>query len=442
MTSPDKTRRVGALLILTLTYAVSLMDRQLLSLLQEQVKHEFHLTDASLGMLTGLSFAIFYGGLAIPVAWLADRTHRVNIVAAGFAIWSAATLACSLAHSYLQLMLLRIGVAIGEAASLAPSQSIIGTLYAPRERGRALAILSSGAGVGLVVGLPIGGWIASHYGWRMAFLVFGAPGLLLAVLVKSAVAEPTSNHRNRPTEHADGQSFAAAVSAVLRKRASRTLIIAHGCAAGFGNVLLIWLPSLMIRTFHMTTQSAGFGMAALSAGAIIPGLLLGGHIGDRLVRRTGDAAVLIKMSMGCVGAGFPALVALAWMPSIPLLLLCSYLAMFLIQLAVGPVFSLIQVSVEARQRALASALAAFGTNVVGLGLAPTLLGYVSDLSHPALGDNSLRFALSLTGCFLALALVAFRHALRDAPALSAAYADGFTEHRANGVGREEIAQPL
>jgi MFS family permease len=434
--------RATTLLLLTLTYAVSLVDRQILSILQEQVKHEFHLSDASLGMLTGLSFAIFYGGLAIPIAWLADRTHRVNIVAAGFAIWSMATAACGFAHSYLQLMLFRIGVAVGEAASLAPSQSIIATLYAPRERGRALAILSTGAGVGMVVGLPIGGWIASHYGWRAAFLTFGAPGLLLAALVKLGIREPAADPADRAAQLSTPQGFPQAVAAIMSNRASRTLIIAHGLAAGFGNVLLIWLPSLMIRTFHMAQQSAGFGMAALSASAIIPGLLLGGHIGDKLVKRSGDAATLVKMSMVCVTAALPALVALSWMPSIPWLLLCCFLAMFLVQLAVGPVFSLIQASVAAHQRALAGALAAFGTNVVGLGIAPTLIGYVSDVSRPALGDNSLRLALSLSGCFLALAIVAFVYALREAPALSKAYAESRDASHSTGVAEAELSQLL
>ena len=176
-------RRALTLLLLTLAYFFSYMDRQILAILNEDIIRDLHLSDAQMGMLGGLAFAIFYAGLGIPVAWLADRSNRVRIIAIALAMWSGFTAAGGLAMNFWQLLAARIGVGIGEAGSSPPSHSIIADLYPPEKRASAMAIYSLGVGLGAAFGTIIGGTVATFYGWRVAMYVIGLPGLVLALII-------------------------------------------------------------------------------------------------------------------------------------------------------------------------------------------------------------------------------------------------------------------
>ena len=173
-----------ALLILLLVYASSHVDRQILAILLEPIKHDLVLSDTQLGFLSGIAFAIFYATLGIPIAMWADRSNRRNIIALALATWSGMTVLCGLAANFLQLALARIGVGVGEAGSSPPSHSMIADMYPPAERGTAMGVFAAGANLGLLIGFLVGGWINQWYGWRMAFYVVGAPGLVLAVIVR------------------------------------------------------------------------------------------------------------------------------------------------------------------------------------------------------------------------------------------------------------------
>ena len=165
--------------ILTMVYAVNLIDRQILSILMQPIKMEMQLSDTALGFLSGIAFALFYAVLGIPIARLADKTSRVNIISISVALWSFMTALCGLAQNFWQLLASRILVGVGEAGSGPSSHSLIAD-YVPLEtRSSALAIYSLGIPIGIMIGFSLGGWLEQLYGWRVAFMAVGLPGLAL-----------------------------------------------------------------------------------------------------------------------------------------------------------------------------------------------------------------------------------------------------------------------
>jgi len=395
-------------IMLALTYAVSFMDRQIFTILQEQIKAEFGLSDAQVGLLQGMSFAIFYGGLAVPVAWIADRANRIRIIYISVALWSLATTLCGMASTYTQMVLARVGVAVGESGSLAPAHSLISDLFQPHERARALGIFSMGSSVGMICGLAGGGWVGFHYGWRAAFLIYGAPGLLLALAVKFTISEPARDERPS-SDRVASDTLLGSVASVLRNPATRVFILCHALVVLGNYALLAWLPSLMIRSFEVPQASAGLAVAALALIAHLPGTFFGGHFGDLLARRTGDLSVLAKMSALFLAVAFPIEVAALWMPSFGAMFALVCVAVFLIQMSYGPVLALVQSSVPPGRRAMTAAIMAFFGNLLGLGFAPVTVGFISDVTAPAWGLDSLRVGMSAAAAFLipaALACVA------------------------------------
>src|SRR5215218_6233728 len=274
----------GVLLILLLAYIFNFVDRQIIGILAVPIKHDLGLSNTQLGLMGGLAFALFYSGLAIPIAWLADRRSRVNIIAASIALWSVFTAGCGLAQKFWQLFLARMGVGIGEAGGVAPSYALISDFYPKERRARALALFSLGIPIGSALGVFFGGWIASHLDWRSAFLIVGLAGLPAALLVKIGVPEPVRGG----FDTADGRASEPAppflqVVAALAGKPSFWLLsfgAASGSILGYG--LIFWLPSFFSRSFGLAVEDVGwfYGSIVLVGGAA--GTWLGGWLGDRI----------------------------------------------------------------------------------------------------------------------------------------------------------------
>ncbi|MGE0775550.1 MAG: MFS transporter [Sphingomonadaceae bacterium] len=196
-TVPAKGARYVALVLLMIVYAFNYLDRQIVSVLAEPIKNDLHLSDAEIGMLGGLVFALFYTAFGIPLAYMADRYHRVRIISASCAIWSLFTASCGLATGFATLALARIGVGIGEAGGTPPSHSILADYFPPEKRGGALALYSLGVPIGTTLGTMIGAWVAAEHGWRTAFLAVGLPGLAAALVVLLFVREPERGRLDR-----------------------------------------------------------------------------------------------------------------------------------------------------------------------------------------------------------------------------------------------------
>jgi predicted MFS family arabinose efflux permease len=382
---PDS--RAYALAILTVAYTLSFVDRQIVSILAQPIKAELGLTDAQLGLLIGFAFALLYTVLGLPIAALADRGRRVDIVAASAAIWSLMTVACGAAMNFTQLFIARVGVGVGEAGCTPASHSMISDLYEPKERSQAMAIYALGIPIGGVLGILLGGWVAEFYGWRWAFVAAGLPGILVAILLKLTVPEPA---RKSPVAKAGGSwtSFAA----IARKPTFWFLTLAGASAAFVGYGLFAWVPAFLIRTHDISLSSLATQFALLVGIAGGIGTWLGGWLTDRLAKRGRHYLAIV-----------PAVALLACTPFYTLAIETSSATLALLILAVptalssmyyGPLFAMLHGVAPPQGRALASAIALFVINMVGLGLGPTVLGGLSDHLTAAHGEAGLGLAIA------------------------------------------------
>lgn len=389
-------RRTLTLGLLTLTYFFSFMDRQILAILLEPIKADLDLSDTQLGLLSGLVFAVFYATLGIPIARLADRTSRRNIIAASLAIWSVMTALCGLAGNFTQLLLARVGVGVGEAGAGPPSQSIIADLYPPEKRASAMAVYSLGVLLGGGLGIMIGGNVAHLYGWRVAMMVVGLPGVVLAGVIYFFVSEPRRGLSDvaRVAEEEDHvmptmwQGFLA----MLRDPVAVYLVGGITLTSLVGYALTGWGPSYMQRSMGMSMlQVANFVAlpAALVGGA---SALIGGAVADRMAKRHGlHAQPWVIATMKTIA--FPFAVSFYFFDNQIVAMMAYFVSLLFAGAYIGPTYALIQHLAPLKLRAMWAALALLVTNLVGLGLGPLAVGRLSDWLEPTMGDESLRYAM-------------------------------------------------
>ncbi|MEM8826579.1 MAG: MFS transporter, partial [Pseudomonadota bacterium] len=248
----DRARQV-TLGLLTATYFFSYMDRQILSILLEDIKADLLLSDTQLGFLAGLAFALFYATLGIPVAALADRKNRRNIVAIALALWSAMTALCGLAQNFGQLLAARIGVGVGEAGSSPPSHAMIADLYPPEKRAGALAVYTLGITLGGAAGNMLGGSITYYLDWRTAFFVVGLPGIVLALFVRLFAVEPVRGAADAAAVQEKAPGILEGFRTLFADRAAVHLVLAITITSLVGYALVGWGPAFYIRSFGLTT---------------------------------------------------------------------------------------------------------------------------------------------------------------------------------------------
>jgi len=397
-----------ALALLTVVYTFNFIDRQVLVILQELIREDLGLMDWQLGMLSGFVFAVFYSVLGVPIAHAAELFGRKRVVALSLAFWSLMTALMGAAQNFAQLALLRVGVGVGEAGGSPPSHSIISDIFPRNRRAFALSVFSMGVYFGYLLAYSAGGWVAQELGWRTTFVVVGLPGVLIALLVAATLREPVrglADHGYR----ADAAFSAAAASpaprfldtlrALWARRAFRHLAVAGSLQSLAGYGVGNFMPSFIMRAHDMSIGDIGWRLALITGlgGAIA--IAVSGWVTDRLSVRSQSWY-----------ARFPAIAIALTLP----LALLTFLAgdsgaMFLAYIPyemlgatwLGASLAVAHSLVDLRQRAVASAVLFFLINLVGLGLGPLVVGALSDLLRPALGDaDGLRYAI------LATALVA------------------------------------
>jgi predicted MFS family arabinose efflux permease len=404
---PSRAYRRYALAVLTSVYVSNFVDRQILSILLEPIKQSFGLSDTQLGFLSGISFAIFYATLGLPIALWADRGNRRNIIALSTAVFSVMTALCGLAQSFVQLALARIGVGIGEAGSSPPSHSIVADLYQPHERATAMAIFALGVNIGILIGFLAGGWMNEFFGWRAAFMVVGLPGLLLALLVRLTLKEPPRGQsEGRDQEaHSAAPPLGEAFRTFWRVRSLRHIAIGAMLNSFVGYGVVAWVPAFLIRSFGMTTGDVGTALALIIGIVGGGGTFLGGYFADKLARR--DVRWNMWLIGACVGGGTPFVFGVYLAPDAFWSLLFFFVPAAVGSLYLGPSLAMVQGLVPLRMRTVASAVLLFIINIIGLGLGPQTVGIVSDLLAPRFGDESLRYALLLVGLINAWAALHF-----------------------------------
>ncbi len=384
--------------VLLVVYIFNFIDRQILAILAQSIKEDMGLSDTQIGALSGIAFGIFYATLGIPIARLADKHSRVNIVSICLAIWSAMTAISGLATNYWQLLLARIGVGIGEAGGSPPSHSLIADYFPAEERASALGIYAMGVTIGILFGNLLGGWINEFFGWRNAFFLVGIPGILLAIVMKMTVKEPPRGHSEVTQKTVEQVPFKTVLSTMWGFKSFRQLSLGAATQAFVGYGAIAWMPAYLIRVHDMSS-----GMVGTALGLIIGiggglGSFMGGYMADRWGKRD------VRWYMWLPAWGFliavPFVIGVFIFESLWLVLALYIVPVFMTNLYTGPTFGMTQSLAPLAMRASASALLLFIINIIGLVFGPTTVGYLSDVFQGAFGwedTESLRWALILCG---------------------------------------------
>jgi predicted MFS family arabinose efflux permease len=385
-------RRRLTLALLLVTFAVNFMDRQIVAILSEPIKHEFGLSDAQVGLLYGVAFAVVYSSVGIPIARWADRANRARIINASLALFSLMTVACGLAGSYWQLLLARIGVGVGEGGTNPPSHSLIADLYPVHRRSTAMAVFALGPHVGILLGFLVGGVVGQLWGWRTALITAGTAGLVVALATSRLLKDPARENRHAgATGAAAAPGVRASLGFVFRRPSVRHMFVGGAVASIAAYAAIGWLPAFLIRSHGLGPAAAGSLLALLLGVVGGAGTLLGGLLADRLGQR--DPAwrlrVVVVASLAVIPFWVAALLAEQLVVAVALLVVpTAALGVYL-----GPTFAMVQSLVEPTMRAFAAAVLLFVGSLIGLGAGPVLVGVLSDALRTTHGAESLRLAL-------------------------------------------------
>lgn len=392
------------LAVLTLIYFVSCIDRILFSILLQSVKTDLGLSDTQLGILSGFAFAIFYATLGIPIAQLADRFNRRNIIVICITLWSVMTAACGLAKNFPMLLLARVGVGIGEAGSSPASHSIISDYFPPKKRATALAIFGCGAPLS-AIGFVLGGRLNELVGWRETFLIVGLPGVLVGLLALLTLREPPRGHADGITETTLKPDLRQSLSYLLKNSTFRYLCLAMSLQSFVIYSLLSWLPAFFERTHSLGSGEIGLKLGlGLGIGGVV-GMLPGGMIADRLAVRnlrwySRVGAVSLLLATPCV-----ALTLLSTDPN-HCFIAFAFAAGFL-NGGVGSMYTILQGIAPLGMRASAPALLFLVVHLIGVGVGPVLIGALTDIMAASHGADSLKASLMVLIVMPSIAAILF-----------------------------------
>lgn len=410
-TPPTKKYSWYVLLVLTGVYAFNFIDRKILVILQEPIKAELGLSDTQLGLLTGFAFAIFYVTLGIPIARWADKGNRKNIVALALSVWSLMTVVCGFVTNFFQLALARIGVGVGEAGGSPPSHSIISDYFPPEKRATALSIYSIGIYIGILLGFVMGGFIAKHYGWRVAFFALGIPGVLYAALVYFTIKEPQKGITDKVVVSAENPPMKTVINHLFSKKAFVYLAFGAGLHTianyGVGN----FFPSFLVRVHSMDILEVGtlLGLTTGIGGGL--GTFFGGYMADRLQQKDLRWYIWVSLLAGVLNF-LPSYFAY-FSNNINVVIFSVFMFAFFTAIFIGPTIAVTHSLVGAKMRAFSSAVLFFILNIIGLGLGPLGIGMISDYLSPTMGVESLRWAFTGTFITEALSIVLFYFAAKN-----------------------------
>lgn len=397
------------LLLITAVYVSNYVDRQILAILIPQIKADLDLTDTQLGLLSGFAFAIFYATLGLPIARLADRSNRRNILVIATASWSGFTALCGFAQNYFQLLIARMCVGVGEAGGGPASMSMISDLYPPEKRASAMSVYSLAVPIGSVIGFLVGAYVATHYGWRAAFFAVGLPGLALAMIIRLTLAEPRRRIAPGPASLSQA-SVSDALAFLWSQRSYRLLVAGIAINALIGSGVLVWLGAFLMRTHGLTLIETGTTLALIVGPVGAIGTLAGGWLTDRFAARTPKSSLYV-MAFGIIAA-IPISIFLFLTDSRSAALAALALWMIFGSLWFGPAFALGQSLAKSNMRALSAAIISFLINLIGYGGGPLAVGLISDALAPRMGEDALGTALAATMFFNILTALLFLSAGR------------------------------
>ena len=379
--------------MLFLVLATSLIDRNILGILIEDIKADLQVSDTQIGLLTGPAFAVTNALAGIPVARLADRWSRRAILSWGLAMWSLLTASQGITRTFGALLAARIGVGIGEATTGPAAHSLISDYFPLRRRATAISIYTMGGHFGVWMAFLLGGLLSTSFGWRTALVAVGLPGVVLALLVHFSIREPVRGAIEGRSDAGGTEPLAKVVRTLFGLSTFRHICLALPLFVCSAYALNIWGPPFLMRVHEMDKLEVGawFGMTVGLSGAA--GTLLGGNLSDRLARFDPGWYARVP-SLGAVAATPFCAGFLLWPdPGVAIVFLAF--AVFLNSISIAPLWAANQAIAPLRMRATAYAIIHLGISIIAGGVAPLLVGKFNDLLAPEFGEEAVRYSLFL-----------------------------------------------
>ena len=383
-------RRFYILALLLLVSILNFVDRSVISVLVEPIRHDLQLSDSQMGFLTGTAFALTYVTMVIPAARLADRWSRPKVIALAMLTWSIMTMLCGAAKSGTQLFLARFGVGFGEGGSTPSSQAMVSDLFPRSQRSAALAVLALCSPLGTALGLSFGDWALKAFDWRTTFLLAGVPGLVLLPLVLFTIPNVPKGHSDAIAAPPPTPSLVRTIPILWRIRTFRYLVLASATQTVLSAGLPFWLPAFLQRSHHMAKGTAGTPLGLAMAAGLVIGSLAGGPLSEWLGRRDMRRQLWLGIATSLLSGSSAAAAFLV--PGDAVFLLLGMMSFFG-GIFTGPLFGISLTLAPVAARATASACMLVIINLTAIGLGPLVVGRLSDWLHPSFGEESLRAAL-------------------------------------------------
>jgi len=390
--------------LFTLIYAFANLDRNVINLALGSIKQDLHLTDTIMGAIAGLGFSGIQILCGLPLARWSDRGDRRVIITLSVGLWSLMTMLCGLARSAAMFALCRLGVGVGEATGPA-FQSVLADLFEKNQRGRAIAIYALGVSLSVLIGYPLIGQALQHFGWRSAFVLAGAPGIVLSVLVFFTIREPRDLAVT--VRHAVIVPPLNIAIQTLWRQKSYLLVILGFCVSGFGSAgFNVWGPTFLARVHGLTPAQIGASVGLVSGLCGLAGGLSGGICVDAMSKRFGDQWKIMPFAITATLMG-PVILVTVFTPYLSLSLAGMGTISFLSAFQFAPIISVIQTVMPARMRALASSINGFSAALVSIGLGPLYIGIVNDHLARQYGPVVIRYSLASVAFFCLLGATSF-----------------------------------
>ena len=412
MANKNKNYRFFTLILLTIVYGFNFIDRQIVGILAPFIQKDLDLTNTELGLLIGFAFAVFYTTFAIPLAWLADRYNRVNILSIALATWSGFTALTGLANNFFQIVIARMGVGIGEAGGSPPSHSIISDMYSKEERAGALGFYSMGIPIGIMVAYfataALLGSSTDDVDWRKIFIFLGLTGIALAVLVRLLIREPKRGAMEfDEIVEIEQPPFLDSLRVLLKIPAWWAMCfgIAFGsfasyASAAFHTKFLIALDP----TFNF--QKLVIILGIINGVAYVGGTFFGAKLADIWAQK--DIRAYGWLPAIAILLCLPISIGSYWVSSVEMNLIWSALFLVFAGVILGPSFAIAQTLAPIKMRAMSTALFFFILNMIGLGGGPTFAGWLMDVFKENFNElDAMRYAMTVTFCIYIPSLVSF-----------------------------------
>ncbi|MBP7952232.1 MAG: MFS transporter [Sphingorhabdus sp.] len=385
-------QRWYVLIIMMCVYAISIADRYVFSQVQEQIKAEMQLSDFGIGLVGGISLGLFYVTMGIPLSWLADRKNRRNLLAFSISVWSIATALCGLSKTFVHLLLARTAVGIGEAGGTPPCNSIVADYFPAARRPMAMTIFALGAPIGAWMGADMAGAISHSYGWRTAFLVLGAPGVILAIIIMLTIKEPARGRLDAVTDD-ETPTLAETLRFLSKQKAALHSMMGGGLSAFWGWGLMWFTAPFLQRNYQLNEAQAGAITGPIHLWMGIAASLLTAWLLTKPSFASPKKVVWLLSSVTAL-ATIPSFIAY-YTESLPLATAMFWIFIPAIYFYIGPAFALVQNLAPPKMRAMFVAISLLFANLLNLVIIPPLIGFLSDtFAGPAGADGaSLRLAL-------------------------------------------------